>query len=80
MTDEKQIIILNVSEETKKAAAVLMEKPYCPFTSLEDCLASLMTYRMMLKASGENTKVHMLDNTYHLSNLTVFYKPLVTGE
>jgi len=80
MTNEKKITILNIPDETRKATELLMKKQDCPFTSIEDCISSLMTYRMQLKAMGEEGKVRLLDETYHLKSLSIVYHPVSEGE
>ena len=73
MQEPRNIIILNMSRETRNAVAALVGKPGSPFESIEDCVASLISYRMLLRASGDEDKANLLEETYHLKDIKVIY-------
>ena len=67
----RNIVLENVSPETIAAVNTLMEKEGNPFTSVEDCIESLLSYRVMLQASGEDKRADLLDELYHLPGIKV---------
>lgn len=73
MQEPRNITILNMSKETRNAVAALVGKSGSPFESIEDCIASLMSYRMLLRASGDEEKAALLEETYHLKDIKVIY-------
>ena len=67
----RNIVLENVSAETIAAVTELLQKDGCPFTSVEDCIESMLSYRVMLQASGEDKRAELLDELYHLSGIKV---------
>ncbi|HJJ32610.1 MAG TPA: hypothetical protein O0X25_03955 [Methanocorpusculum sp.] len=67
----RNVVLENVSPETIAAVNTLMKKEGSPFTSIEDCIETMLSYRVMLQASGEDKRAELLDTLYHLSGIKV---------